>query len=523
MDSDGGKVFESGKFSQLYNKKPVNLDSALEKITDFGQLKIFPSVREAMVMDIKSQYNLKNTQYKSIDEVSIRPTPVQIAAIRKTNKSRKLKSDAKLAEMSQGERIQYELQNENEMNKIKIFTIAAETGSGKTWAYLASVLSKLKEDDFNWFCQSQDKLQRFKSSQQVRSVILVPTHELVEQVYENLQRANSFKLANDVGVPKQYHEFLQLPENQTLGLSIMKLSHGDAPIKLFKKLRHEGKIDVLVTTPGKITGFSKLDVVDRPFKVFKSVRYCVLDEADTLFDKSFLNDTTSVVKNFPNLLDLILVSATIPKEFEKTLSRLFPDDNSLIRVATPSLHKIPKSIKIMTLDADLSPYNGSKTRCLAQAIYAISKDGTEPDHVKRIIVFVNEKSEVEGLVELMKKKYNIREQDICGISGQVHVGDRKEFLEPFVRPAQLLKDDLDQSKVKILVTTDLLSRGLNFVGIKNVILLGLPKSSVELVHRLGRTGRMNQSGRAFIIVDKKSKKSWVKGLGSAILRGIKIG
>ncbi|KAI5968098.1 MRH4 [Candida margitis] len=518
--SKRGLVFESGKFSQLHNDLKTSIDTAESKIDTFDQLKIFPSVRQAMIKEIKSQYNLKGPQYSSLDEIKIKPTPVQISAIRKINQTRKSNRD--LEAMDEGERIFYELKHENELKKTKIFTVAAETGSGKTWSYLSPLLSKLKEDDFNWFNDNQKKYELFKKSEQVRSIILVPTHELVEQVYDVLNRANKYTLDHE-NVPRQYKAFLDLPENSTLGLSIMKLSHGDPPISLYKQLRNFGKVDVLVTTPAKVTGFSKLEAIDRPFKIFKSVRYCVLDEADTLFDPSFLKDTTAVVKSFPQLLDLILVSATIPKEFERTLARYFPDEKSMIRVSTPSLHKVPRNIKVMTLDADLPPYNGSKPRCLAQAIYAVSRDGTEPDHVKRIIVFVNEKSEVEGLVDLMISKYGIRQQDIFGISGKVKVQDRKEFLEPFLAPAQLIKQDVDGSKVKILVTTDLLARGLNFIGIKNVILMGLPRSSVDLVHRLGRTGRMNQSGRVFIIADKKSKKSWVKGLGNAIIRGVKIG
>ncbi|CAK9440038.1 uncharacterized protein LODBEIA_P41380 [Lodderomyces beijingensis] len=523
------RVFETGKFSQLYNNAPSSADAATSKITNFQQLRIFPMVREAMIKEIKSQYNLKGPRHQSVDEIEIKPTPVQVAAIRKINQVRKIRKDVDVDEMTEGERIQYELQNENESNKTKVFTIAAETGSGKTWAYAANIMSKLKEDDFTWFQRDREQYAKFKSSEQVRAVILVPTNELVDQVYESLHRANSMALDYNnnhdgkIKVPAHYREFCELPGHKSLGLSIMKLSAGDAPISVYKRLRNHGKIDILVTTPSKLTGFSKLEAVDRPFKIFKSVRYCVLDEADTLFDKSFLQDTTSVVKNFPKLLDLILVSATIPKEFEKTLGNLFPDGKSLIRVATPSLHKIPKNIKILTLDADLAPYNGSKPRCLAQAIYAISKDGTEPEHVKRIIVFVNEKPEVEGLVDLLKTKFHVRQDDIVGISGEINAKERKELLEPFLRPAELLKDDPVGSKVKILVTTDLLARGLNFIGVKNVILMGLPKSSVELVHRLGRTGRMNQSGRVFIIVDRKSRKSWVKGLGTAIIRGVRIG
>ncbi|KAI5963147.1 MRH4 [Candida pseudojiufengensis] len=525
-DSNKSRIFETGKFSQLYNslKSTNTQDPSLQisKINDFNQLKIFPSVREAMIKEIKSQYNLKGPQYSSIDQIEIKPTPIQVAAIKKINQTRSITpASPNLDEMEEGERILYELKNENESKKTKVFTISSETGSGKTWSYLSVLLSKLKEDDLNWFKTKPEKYEAFKKSQQIRSIIMVPTNELVDQIYETLHRANKFSLEHE-NVNKKYIDFLNLPENESLGFSIMKLSQGDPSISLYKQLKNYGKIDILVTTPAKFTSLSKIESVDRPFKIFKSVKYCILDESDTLFDPSFIKDTTSVVKNFPNLLDLILVSATIPKEFEKQLKILFPEEKSIIRISTPGLHKIPKKIKIFTLDSDLQPYNGSKVRCLAQTIYAISKDGTEPDQTKRIIIFVNSKDEVDELVETLKDKYSINEEDIFGISSTKKVQDRKDILSPFLKPAQPINDS-NKSKINILVTTDLLSRGLNFSGIKNIILMGLPRNSIDLVHRIGRTGRMNQSGRVFIIVDKKSKKSWVKGLGNAIIKGLKIG
>ncbi|KHC32151.1 ATP-dependent RNA helicase MRH4, mitochondrial [Candida albicans P76055] len=515
-------VFSSGKFSQLHNDtSTTNIES---KITSFDQLKIFPSVREAMIKEIKSQYNLKGPRHSNIDEIDIKPTPVQIAAIRKINQTRKLKVPNKdLEGMDDAERIQFELQNANEIQKTKVFTVAAETGSGKTWSYLAPLLSKLKSDDMEfWKSDPEGYDNTRKKGQFVKSVILLPTNELVDQVYETLQRANSFELDHK-GAPGNFTSFLELPENKTMNITTMKLGQGEAPVRLFRQLETKGPIDVLITTPGKIVAFSKLVNINRPFRVFANVKYCVLDEADTLFDDSFEKNTTDVITHFPKLLDLILVSATIPKVFEKKLSKLFPDQRSLIRVATPSLHKVPRNIKVMTIDADVAPYNGSKPRCLAQALYAISKDGTEPGYVKRIIVFVNEKSEVDGIVESMITKYKVRPEDIVGVSGSVNIRDRKDMLQPFLQPAELIENDDFGSKVKILVTTDLLARGLNFQGVKNVILLGLPRNSVDLVHRLGRTGRMNQNGRVFVIVDKKSKKSWVKGLGNAIIRGLRIG
>ena len=86
-------VFSLGKFSQLHNDtSTTNIES---KITSFDQLKIFLRL-EAIIKEIKSQYNLKGPRHSNIDEIDIKPTPVQIAAIRKINQTRKLKVPIKI-------------------------------------------------------------------------------------------------------------------------------------------------------------------------------------------------------------------------------------------------------------------------------------------------------------------------------------------------------------------------------------------------------------------------------------------
>ncbi|ODV81923.1 ATP-dependent RNA helicase MRH4, mitochondrial [Suhomyces tanzawaensis NRRL Y-17324] len=521
-------IFSFGKFSQLQipEKKTIESSSTgLDTIASFDALRIFPTVRAAMVEEIKSVYNLKSTYIKDKQELDIKPSPVQVAAIRKINQPRLRKAKSASVEKEGGQAIVDELVKSNERNKLKVFTVAAETGSGKTWAYLASVLSKLKEDDLEHFTRSELHYEKAKEVPTVRSIILLPTHELVEQVYDTLNRANKIRYdVDELKVHSNYAQFLSLPDQKdSLNLRIMKWGSGDPHNRLFNAVNNKGRIDVLVTTPSKIAGLAKLTNFNRPFRFFNFTEYCVIDEADTLMDQSWMKDTMNIVRRLNKCKDLILCSATIPKEFKKTLSTIFPDHQSIISIATPSLHKIPKQIHVKIIDAQVSPYNGSKTRCLAQALYAIHNDGTEPGLVKRIIIFVNEKKDVDPLVESLVSKYGHRQEDVIGITGSDSALDRSDKLEPFLKPAALIEDDMDRSKIKILVTTDLMARGLNFVGIKNVILMDLPRNSVDLVHRIGRTGRMRQSGRVFVIVDKKTRKSWIKGLPNAIKRGVTLG
>lgn len=536
---EGRELFQFGNFSGLQEPKKQIFESSgklLEKITSFDELRIFPTVRAAMIKEIKRGYNFKNTYVKDVQDMQLKPTPVQIAAIKKINQVRGQKPKLSLPKIvnkknpGSGQDILNDLMRENDANKLKVFTIAAETGSGKTWAYLAPLLSKLKEEDLELFKSSVKTYQEAQLAQNIRSVILLPTHELVEQVYKMVNGAGTVKydLEKDVGEKflndPNFSNFISLPENKdSLNLRVVKWGAGDAHKVLFDKLERNGRVDVLITTPSKIESLNKLTNINRPFKHFGFVNYVVVDEADTLMDKSWILDTNSVLKRFNRCKDLIFCSATIPKEFYKTMSKIFQDEHSIINIITPSLHKIPKQIVLKVIDAQSAPYHGSKTRCLAQALYAIHNDGTEQGFVKRILIFVNEKKDVEPLAETLIKKYGHREEDIVGVTGRDTPEDRLSKIEPFLRPAELVEDDIHQSKIKVLITTDLLARGLNFDSIKNVILMDLPNTSVDLVHRVGRTGRMRQSGRVFVIIDKKTRKSFIKGLPNVIKKGVALG
>lgn len=521
--TEKAKYFAFGNFAALHKPDKKQLEratSAVDKIASFDALRIFPTVRAAMVGEILAAYNFKNTYVKSKDELQLKPLPVQIAAIRKINRPRK--------PVERDNAVFSEVLQENERNRLKIFTVAAETGLGKTWAYLASIFSKLKEDDLALYNRAPRAYRDAMGHQTIRLVVLLPTHELVEQVYNTAHKAATLALDEDAVSKKvrssgEYARFLAEPhEAASLNLNVVKWGTGDSHNVLFDKIRQR-RIDVLVTTPAKIQSLAKLNNVPRPFRAFGHVDYCVVDEADTLMDESWRTDTLTTIQRFARLKDLVMCSATIPREFQKSLRLLVKDESSIIPIVTPQIHKIPKQIVLKVIDAQQLPYNGSKTRCLAQAIYAIHNDGSEAGFVKRILVFVNEKKNVEPLVETLVSKFGHREEDVVGVTGKDDAAERRDKLEPFINSATPLEQDPDGSKIKILVTTDLLARGLNFQGIKNVILMDLPRTSVDLIHRVGRTGRMRQSGRVFIIIDKKTKKSWIKGLPKAVRNGATLG
>lgn len=447
--------------------KVKNLHELTRKIHDFDALKLLPEVRKCLINEVKlstvlrNQNNISETKKvkteAELNGLIIRPTPIQTAAIKS-------------------------IQGKRSPGDIAVFTLAAETGSGKTWAYLAPLLDNLKR-----FEQDGEKWERFKTRSSIRSVIFVPTHELVDQVEELLKR-------------------LEMP------LNIFKWDL-NSNFKVFKEA-FGNRIDIMVTTPAKLLSLGDYDDIGSLRGILSGVRYCVVDEADTLMDKSWVSDTYKTISHMQNLETLVFASLTIPAEFNSTMNKLFPGN---IPVTTPSLHRLPKLIDFRLINASLSPYKGSKIKALLQLLYAINCDNTERGYEKRVIVFVNEKENVAKVTGKLRHNYN---HECYNLSGDDDPEVRKEKIQNFINPPQKTNDE--EKVMKVLVCTDLLARGLNFSGIRNVILYDVPKTSVDLVHRAGRTGRMNQSGRVFMIVTDKDKSHY-KGLPKVLRNGRALG
>ncbi|CUS23176.1 LAQU0S08e03796g1_1 [Lachancea quebecensis] len=482
------QVFHYGAFGglrEVNDQDSQKIAGVLAKVTDFDQLKILPEVRHAVKKAISSETIAKSLDSSKTAGEDIKPSPVQVAVIQKLSKT---------------------LMN----RQLQVHMVAAETGSGKTMAYLVPLFDYLKRGEQD----TPESWDQIKDKAIVRSVILVPTHELVEQVYKTV------KLNADL-----------------LGLHAFRWNMDTSYNDFIEAVK--ARIDILVTTPGKILNMFKVRIINRPERLLSGVRFAVLDEADTLMDRSWLEETHNAIKSFPNTNHLVFCSATIPSEFHKTMDRLFPTSEA---ITTPKLHKISQKIDFKLIDASLNPYKGSKIKALAQALYAIMKDGTEEGFEKRCLVFVNEKKDAKKVAEQLSERYG---HSCVSLTGEDAISERLDKISAFVSPPKRLDEislDLPSTSnetiareptvlpnsniklatpdsargkksatLKVLVTTDLMARGLNFQGVRNVILFDVPKTSIDLVHRAGRTGRMMQGGRVFMVIDKKTK-SWAKAV-----------
>jgi ATP-dependent RNA helicase MRH4, mitochondrial len=374
-------------------------------------------------------------------------------------------------------------------NTFRSFLIAAETGSGKTLAYLIPLINRLKREE-EWALRNPTSPHSIFNTHRAaapRALIIVPTSELAEQIYNILKR-----LSHEV----KFTVCALLPKFDD---SVVRKS-------ILSKY-----IDVLVSTPYRLNEYIKSGELSPRF-----ARYLIIDEADTIFDRSFIEDLNPILSSVKEkLTHLVLCTATIPLALEETLHRKFA---GMQRIVAPKIHTAPRRIDFqLVLESD-------KREALLDTLKTINSDNTEPDSdIKRAIVFCNVREGVREVYEFLKSAEDVarsegREDQFQLIPFTRDNYDRHTALERFIEP-----DTQSSKKVRVLITTDMGSRGLDTIGAKNVILYDVPYSSIDLLHRLGRTARAGTRGRAFMLVSKKEyrgkTKEWVNEIRDRLIRG----
>ncbi|CAK46156.1 uncharacterized protein An12g03850, partial [Aspergillus niger] len=463
------------------------IKNKIAEVSSFDQFPLLPVVRHSI-----SSQALSRTG-------DIVPTPIQRLAIPQLLKDPIPKRTSKDV-------------SDHEPN-FEQYLLAAETGSGKTLAYLIPLIDSLKR------MEVEDK-----EFEKPRVIILVPTSELVAQVGAKVKALS-----------------------HTVKYRSGMISSNLTPRRIKSILFNPSGIDILVATPHLLASIAKTD----PY-VLSRVSHLVLDEADSLMDRSFLPTTTEIIeKSASSLHKLILCSATIPRSLDNLLRKRYPD---IRRLTTPNLHAIPRRVQLGVVDIQRDPYRGNRSLACADVIWSIGKAGdTEPTHpflaqagpkVKKILVFVNEREEADEVAQFLRSKgidaqsfsrdsssrkqeellEEFTESPIPPTAEEIMLAKNKRRQDnsiPFVFPEQQNKPGAERGlpNTKVLVTTDIASRGIDTIAVKTVILYHVPHNTIDFIHRLGRLGRMGKRGRAVVLVGKKDRKDVVKEVREGMFRG----
>jgi ATP-dependent RNA helicase MRH4 len=414
------------------------------------------------------------------------------------------------------------------------FLLAAETGSGKTLAYLLPTLQAIKEEEVrekeeaeeqakksaeeaaakehdkrtDMFAAEEPEINKAVDPARPRAIILVPSAELVAQV-----GAVAKSLSHTV-------KFRAAPISAKMSATVIR-----------NQLFNPNGVDVVISTPPLLASIAQSNP-----NILARVTHLICDEADSLFDRSFKETTTEILERAtPSLKKLVLCSATIPKYLDKYLATRFPD---MQRLVTPNLHAIPRRVQLGVVDVNKDPYRGNKLLACADTIWQIGKasadydpnEGKEAIPTKRVLVFVNEREDTEEVAQYLVKKGI----DALAFHRDTDPSRQAKILNSFTSDvsASAAPASDDQAPInsalankrtlpntKVIVTTDLGSRGIDTVSVRHVILYDVPHTTIDFIHRLGRTGRMGRRGRGIVLLGAGDRADVVREVREAMFRG----
>ncbi|MCK4709280.1 MAG: DEAD/DEAH box helicase [Gammaproteobacteria bacterium] len=304
--------------------------------------------------------------------------------------------------------------------------VSAETGSGKTCAYLLPAFERLLPE----------------SRHDILALVLVPTRELAQQV---LKQA------------KQFARFTNI-----------KLGHigGGTDIKKQQELIAQPP-QFLVATPGRLSGLIANDEID-----LSQVEVLILDEADRLLDMGFSDEIMAIADNCFNREQTQLYSASLANKKLRGLADELLTDPKVFELN--QLTDKHASIKEQIIFADDKAHKFKLLTWLLQN-----------EDYQHALVFCNSREQAEQLDRLMRQK------EIS--SGILHGGrDQKQ--------RNLAMSKLRRNQIKVIIATDIASRGLDVEGMDLVINFEMPRRGELYVHRIGRTGRAGASGTAISLV-----------------------
>ena len=277
------------------------------------------------------------------------------------------------------------------------------------------------------------------------ALIIVPTRELALQIDQQIQ---AFSYTTNIS-------------------SIPLYGGGDGQDWEMQKKALRNGVQVVVATPGKLTSF-----IHNKYLNCDTIKFLILDEADRMLDIGFYDDIIAIIKKLPKERQTLLFSATMPQKIVKLSKEILNNPKEIkIAISKPN-DKI--------LQASYLVYDYQKIPLLIKLI----KD--KPKY-KSIIIFSSTKKNVNSIVNELKK----HGMNASGISSNLEQKDREQIMLEF-----------RAKNIRVLVATDVISRGIDVKDIDLVINYDVPRDAEDYVHRIGRTARAAASGVAITLINE---------------------
>ncbi|KAA3651273.1 MAG: ATP-dependent helicase [Bacteroidetes bacterium] len=233
--------------------------------------------------------------------------------------------------------------------------------------------------------------------------------------------------------------------------------------------------DVIVATPGRL-----LSHLNLKYAKLEHLEHFILDEADRMLDMGFSDDINKIAEYLPKKRQNIMFSATMPPKIRSLAKKIMINPTEVNIAISQTAEGI--------IQAAYCVYDAQKNNLLKSLLKG-------KDELNSIIVFTSRKATVKDIVRDLKKMG----MDADGISSDLDQGGREEVLRRF-----------RNKRLRILVATDIISRGIDIDSIDLVINFDVPNDPEDYVHRVGRTARAKSSGIALTFINDKDQRDFLK-------------
>jgi ATP-dependent RNA helicase RhlE len=227
-------------------------------------------------------------------------------------------------------------------------------------------------------------------------------------------------------------------------------------------------IDILIATPGRL-----LDLMQQGFVHLNELQFFVLDEADRMLDMGFVNDVKKVIAKLPPKRHSLFFSATMP----------------------PVIQSLADSILHQPTKIEVTPVS-STADTIVQSLYYVTKSDK-----KRLLIHLLQTEKINSVLVFTRTKHGadrvVKDLDKAGIKAAAIHGNKSQ------NARQAALSDFKSGKIKVLLATDIASRGIDIDALSHVINFELPNIPETYVHRIGRTGRAGFNGIAFSFCDEE--------------------
>ncbi len=283
-------------------------------------------------------------------------------------------------------------------------------------------------------------------SEVCKVLVIVPTRELALQIDQQLEGFSYFTEVNSIAIygggdGQDY-------EQQKKAL------HGGAPI--------------IVATPGKLISHLNMGHVK-----FDQIEFLILDEADRMLDMGFVDDIKKIISFIPKNRQSLLFSATMPSKIRQLAKDILKNPYEI----SLALSKPAEGV----LQAAYLVYDEHKIALIRHLI-------ADKPNYKSILIFTSKKVRVTEITRSLKGQG----YDVTGISSDLDQSQREEVMKKF-----------RAKRMRVLVGTDVVSRGIDIKDINLVINYDVPSNAEDYVHRVGRTARADTTGVALTLINKR--------------------